>query len=412
MYNCILNSIQLFFILTIIYILLIYLRRLYHYCNFMKYGGVPKKHTSRYSSFRNNRYSSSYSSSNRSGRVTEKDFYDSIRKKSIDLVNSMDNNTKEIISNNTNITIIVLPYGHLKDSDTKRPTQLDLILELFKEYMKNNDNIYVIVSEQLRGKDEDGHPQKFNRGILLNIAIKYFKDNIKNPDTIVLHDIDFLPNPHLFLKYLERYDSQSLIPQKSKEFKKAYEYTNKDGTIGYEPMFTGSAIYATNFDDFVAANGFPNKYWGWGAEDNALDIRYKNVKGDTYELNLNLDEEDDIISSDMERTSGKSSKEKSLRNNNAGNDERYYYEAYEIEWKNEGYLQLNEDYYTIENMEELELEQKNEKPSHIIHIKSKLKNVKMILTSAQEKKKEEIIQKYKKEKKEAEIETETYTWRR
>ena len=41
---------------------------------------------------------------------------------------------------------------------------------------------------------------------------------------------------------------------------------------GYEEIFFGG-VTALHPADFEAANGYPNDYWGWGAEDDQLRLR-------------------------------------------------------------------------------------------------------------------------------------------
>ena len=113
---------------------------------------------------------------------------------------------------------------------------------------------------------EQDNSQSFNRGKLLNIG---FQEAEKlNCDYVVFHDVDMLPR------------------------KVDYTYANhpvhlatKD--IPFKEYFGGITMFPV--EDFRKINGFSNKYWGWGFEDDDLLYRCK-LKG----LNLKQLELDDI----------------------------------------------------------------------------------------------------------------------
>ena len=100
---------------------------------------------------------------------------------------------------------------------------------------------------------------KFNRGKLLNVGYKIAEKQKFN--TFILHDVDLLPEPGLFPLY-------TTYPEKpihiGSLWKDKYDYKN----------FVGGII-SFNKDDYKKINGFPNFFWGWGGEDDALYHRMK-----------------------------------------------------------------------------------------------------------------------------------------
>ena len=136
--------------------------------------------------------------------------------------------------------VILIPYRN-------RKIHLDYFIEntvpLIEQLMPNT---LVVVVEQEEGK-------LFNRGLLLNIGFNIYKDK-----TIyfITHDVDINPTK-LFIKS---------------------KYNCEVNTGNIQGLFTsvcntlGGIIKISSYDIFDI-NGFPNNFWGWGAEDKALQVR-------------------------------------------------------------------------------------------------------------------------------------------
>jgi hypothetical protein len=219
--------------------------------------------------------------------------------------------------------LIVLPYGNLIISE-QRTIQLEKIIQTLKKYISildpNNYKFFICVSEQIEPKTY------FNRGQLINIAVNYFTKNIGNPTHIIIHDIDILPNQKLFAQYLTTHNSLSLIPP-SPTYKKIYGIT----------LTTGSAIYMTTLQSFINANGFPNNFWGWGGEDNALDKRYKNQN-----IKLKFNKKGDFISTDIQRKSHQEKMTYLKKNKIRNNCVWELLEEDKKTWKMNGIKQINQ----------------------------------------------------------------------
>ena len=158
----------------------------------------------------------------------------------------------EIINNDvpSNIAIII-PYRnrlqHLTD---------------FKSHIKSlsiqKHKVDIFVIEQNNG-------DKFNRGLLLNLGYLIAKQ-ICEYDRYIFHDVDSYPNQDIYDMYFTNLDKT--IHYASPEL--GYKYTF--------PNFLGGVIGLPK-SDFEKVNGFPNNFFGWGGEDDALYNRlsYNNI---------------------------------------------------------------------------------------------------------------------------------------
>ena len=147
-------------------------------------------------------------------------------------------------------------------------------------YLDSNgyDNYEIIIVEQDNAK-------LFNRGTLLNIGFNEAKK--LKCDYVVFHDVDMLP---IDVDY-----SYSDIPlHLSTNFE--LEEGEKERTI-FDEYFGGVTLFP--IDKFEEVNGYSNKYWGWGYEDNDLllrckekyikldSVKYKNYNNTGKSLKLN-----------------------------------------------------------------------------------------------------------------------------
>lgn len=112
----------------------------------------------------------------------------------------------------------------------------------------------------------------FNRGMLLNIGFKYAQD--LGCDYVIFHDVDLLPvgvdysydnKPIHLAKKIQYHDDERKLKNKT-TFDKYF------GGVTLFPML-----------DFIKINGYSNKYWGWGYEDDDLLLR-------CIKKNIDLDE--------------------------------------------------------------------------------------------------------------------------
>ncbi len=108
---------------------------------------------------------------------------------------------------------------------------------------------------------EQDDAKLFNRGMLLNIGFIYAKK--LKCDYVVFHDVDMIP---LSVDY-----SYSLKPlHLATDF--YYSEGEKKRDI-FDTYFGGVTMFPTEV--FESIDGYSNKYWGWGYEDDDLLLRCK-----------------------------------------------------------------------------------------------------------------------------------------
>lgn len=143
---------------------------------------------------------------------------------------------------------VIVPYRD-------RLSQLGVFKRTISNYLNKHKidyNIFIV--------EQDGAKQ-FNRGMLLNIGFKYALE--QKCDYVVFHDIDMQP---LNVDY--SYADKPL--HLSTNF--TYENDEKERDI-FEEYFGGVTMFPVK--DFEKINGYSNKYWGWGYEDDDLLFRCK-----------------------------------------------------------------------------------------------------------------------------------------
>jgi len=100
---------------------------------------------------------------------------------------------------------------------------------------------------------EQGNLKPFNKGLLLNVAVKYLK--LEDNDEIIFQDVDILPKRNIILEC----------------YKPRIKTTHVLGIYSHEESMGG--IVKINKSTLDRINGFPTNYWGWGSESNTLRER-------------------------------------------------------------------------------------------------------------------------------------------
>jgi hypothetical protein len=98
----------------------------------------------------------------------------------------------------------------------------------------------------------------FNRGMLLNIGFHLSPDH----EWLALHDIDLLPVDSS-CDY-SKPDTVAHLAGRAEQFGFQLPYLN----------YCGGVLLATK-SAFSSVNGFSNRYWGWGCEDDDLYVRFR-----------------------------------------------------------------------------------------------------------------------------------------
>jgi hypothetical protein len=140
---------------------------------------------------------------------------------------------------------VIVPYRN-------RPTQLSIFCNSIKEYLKaKNIEHELIIVEQSEKND-------FNRGKLLNVG--FIKAEELGCDYVVFHDVDMLP----------------IDADYSYSAKPTHLITDLDLPEGvsrtlFDEYFGGVTLFPVN--SFKQINGYTNKFYGWGFEDDDLLLR-------------------------------------------------------------------------------------------------------------------------------------------
>jgi hypothetical protein len=131
-----------------------------------------------------------------------------------------------------------------------RPAQLAQLLQRLHD-LAPAAPVYVI--EQ----SDDG--RRFNRGALLNYGTRLALDD--GARGVILHDCDLLPSDDLGQYYR---DAQNLA-RSPVHIAAAYERYKSEHFFG--------GVVGLSRAHILRVNGFPNRFWGWGGEDQALRER-------------------------------------------------------------------------------------------------------------------------------------------
>jgi len=143
-----------------------------------------------------------------------------------------------------NTSAVIIPFRDGKDQN--RTEQLNRWVE-----QSQHKGLHVLVVEQ----SQDG--QKFNRGALLNAGALFLMEVCPAIQTFVMHDVDVMFPEEFVLRYY--------------------------GTDEVDVLHLGSAVAGAKTElgkvlkfskkKFQEVNGYPNTFYGWGGEDEALALR-------------------------------------------------------------------------------------------------------------------------------------------
>ena len=159
-----------------------------------------------------------------------------------------------------------------------------------------HNKIPILVAEQVA-------PKLFNKGQLYNIAVEWLGDhlrkNIANTHlasesfgdiTLILHDVDILPDAKMYARYsAPDLETPSQMIPITEYFKQIYDPKY--------PIPVGGGVTAIKMSDYIKVNGFPNHFAGWGGEDNAFQQRLKSNK-----IYYHYNEIGDFRTTDIQRT--------------------------------------------------------------------------------------------------------------
>lgn len=141
---------------------------------------------------------------------------------------------------------VIVPYRN-------RPEHLEEFKRRITRYLNRFEDIpYELI---IINQDD---AKQFNRGMLLNIGFKYAEKLMC--EYVVFHDVDMIP---IHVDY-----SYSDVPMHL-----ATGFMGTTGKESFDEYFGGVTMF--NMETFNKINGYSNKYWGWGYEDDDLLLRCK-----------------------------------------------------------------------------------------------------------------------------------------
>lgn len=109
---------------------------------------------------------------------------------------------------------------------------------------------------------EQGDNREFNRAMLLNIG--FLESTALNDyQCFIFHDVDLVPT-----------DDRNIYNCPEQPRHLAVSVDNQ--SFVYYPSFFGG-VSALRKEHMLKVNGFSNKYWGWGAEDDDISYRLKHL---------------------------------------------------------------------------------------------------------------------------------------
>jgi len=149
---------------------------------------------------------------------------------------------------------IIIPYRDRKD-------HLTTFIHVMDSFMKNTGIDYTLIVVEQHG----GRP--FNRGILFNIG---FSLEYKDFDYFCFHDVDMVP-AELCIDYsYPQYKARHLAVNLQQN-----NFTRKNYSVDGTPLEYYGGVLCIDKLAFNRTNGFSNKFWGWGAEDDDFARRLK-----------------------------------------------------------------------------------------------------------------------------------------
>ena len=153
---------------------------------------------------------------------------------------------------------VIVPYRN-------RYEHLNIFKEKITNYLNQEDIPFELIIVQ------QDNAKLFNRGMLLNIGFKY-AEQLKC-DYVVFHDVDLIPT-NVDYSYYHKPIHLATNVLTDKNIRKE----------NFEQYFGGVTMFPMNHFNLI--NGYSNKYWGWGYEDDDLLLRCvkKNIHLDTLNL--------------------------------------------------------------------------------------------------------------------------------
>ena len=143
---------------------------------------------------------------------------------------------------------VIIPYRD-------RAAHLDLLLPAITAFLEDRAINHTVLIVEQNGS------RPFNRGKLLNVGFRLTEGD---STYVCFHDVDLMPEGS------ECDYSPVPCPTQLAVYSPPPTYQ-----FPWEDPWGGVTLFPRQ--DFERANGFSNGYWGWGAEDNDLQLRCRRI---------------------------------------------------------------------------------------------------------------------------------------
>ena len=158
-------------------------------------------------------------------------------------------------------TIAVITIFRDNDEGTREAQRRTFIEKMNRVLEPYKYHIFIIEQSQ------DGHP--FNIGKLKNVGFDIVNDYEKKHKgtkftNFIFTDIDMLPDDELSPYYVNPIDGIISLAMRGTRYEQMDTKTRK--------VFLGGVLGFSR-ESFEQINGYPNNFWGWGGEDDALIYR-------------------------------------------------------------------------------------------------------------------------------------------
>jgi len=169
-------------------------------------------------------------------------------------LNKKISNLLDIKKYKKNISIITIFRNNTTGT---REKEKKLFLKIMPTLLQKYCNFKIYIIEQ----SDDG--EEFNIGKLKNIGFE-IASNDENFNNYIFSDIDTLPDYELMEYFFIKMKYPISLASKGTRWTKKNIRINKiflGALLGFDPLV------------FKKINGYPNNFWGWGGEDDALMVR-------------------------------------------------------------------------------------------------------------------------------------------
>lgn len=160
--------------------------------------------------------------------------------------------TKKLVSSKKKKLSIAIISIYRNNKENTRQQHKDKFLEQISILKKHGDfDVYLI--------EQSSDNCKFNIGKLKNIGFQKATQSKKKYDFFIFTDADIIPDKKLAPYYFKVIKGVSLLATRGTRYQQS-------------ECFLGSCL---GFDkkSYQRINGYPNNFWGWGGEDEAILIR-------------------------------------------------------------------------------------------------------------------------------------------